>query len=67
MRVSSIKQQVKNPQRVSIFVDGKYSFSLSLDELLREKIKRLEKTYQEIWDDLCDVLTEGGPSVALDG
>ncbi|OVE79294.1 hypothetical protein BVY00_00820 [bacterium G20] len=40
MRITAIKQQIKNPERVSIFVDEKYSFSLSLDELLREKIKK---------------------------
>jgi regulatory protein len=39
MKISSIKQQVKNPERVSIFVDGKYSFSLSLDELVTQKLK----------------------------
>lgn len=39
MKITAIKQQVKNPERVSIFLDGKYSFSLSLDELLKEKIK----------------------------
>ncbi len=39
MKVTSIKQQVKNPERVSIFVDGKYEFSLSLDELVKYKLK----------------------------
>jgi len=39
MRITSLKQQVKNPQRVSVFVNEKYSFSLSLDELVAEKIK----------------------------
>lgn len=39
MKITSIKQQVKNPERVSIFLDGKYSFSLSLDELVAEKLK----------------------------
>ncbi|MBA2279109.1 RecX family transcriptional regulator [Candidatus Saccharibacteria bacterium] len=39
MKITSIKQQVKNPDRASIFVDGKYSFSLSLNELLAEKLK----------------------------
>lgn len=43
MKITHIKQQVKNPDRVSIFVDGKYSFSLSLDELLREKLKNGEE------------------------
>jgi regulatory protein len=39
MKLTSIKQQVKNPERVSIFVDGKYTFSLSLDELVAHKLK----------------------------
>jgi regulatory protein len=39
MRVSAIKQQVKNPERASIFIDGKYSFSLSLNDLVAEKLK----------------------------
>jgi regulatory protein len=39
MKITSIKQQVKNPGRVSIFLDGKYSFSLSLDELVTHKLK----------------------------
>lgn len=38
MKITSIKQQVKNPERVSIFVDGKYEFSLSLDELVKHKL-----------------------------
>lgn len=47
MKITSIKQQVKNPGRVSIFVDGKYEFSLSLDELVKHKLKNdleLDKT-----------------------
>lgn len=39
MKITSIKQQVKNPERVSIFIDGKYEFSLSLDELVKYKLK----------------------------
>ena len=39
MKITAIRQQVKNPERVSIFVDGKYEFSLSLDELLQQKLK----------------------------
>lgn len=39
MKITAIKQQVKNPGRVSIFLDGKYGFSLSFDELLAEKLK----------------------------
>ena len=40
MKITAIKQQVKKPERVSVFVDEKYSFSLSLDELLKHKIKQ---------------------------
>jgi regulatory protein len=39
MKITSIKQQVKNPERASLFVDGTYSFSLSLNELVAEKLK----------------------------
>lgn len=39
MKITSIKQQVKNAERASLFVDGKYSFSLSLNELVAEKLK----------------------------
>jgi regulatory protein len=39
MKITSIKQQVKNPERVSIFIDSKYIFSLSLDELVKYKLK----------------------------
>ncbi len=39
MHVTAIKQQVKNKERASIFVDGKYSFSLSLGDLVAEKLK----------------------------
>ncbi len=39
MRVTDIKQQVKRQDRYSIFVDGKYSFSLSENELLNAGIK----------------------------
>jgi regulatory protein len=39
MKITNIKQQVKNPERVSIFIDSKYIFSLSLDELVKYKLK----------------------------
>ncbi|MGA3150450.1 MAG: RecX family transcriptional regulator [Candidatus Saccharimonadales bacterium] len=40
MKITALEQQVKNSQRVSVFVDNKYSFSLSLDELIRYKVKQ---------------------------
>lgn len=39
MRISRIAQQLKNTERVSVFVDGKYAFSLNLDQLLESKLK----------------------------
>jgi regulatory protein len=47
MKITAIKQQVKNPERVSIFVDGKYEFSLSLDELVKYKLKNNEELDQD--------------------
>jgi regulatory protein len=40
MKITAITAQVKNPERVNIFVDGKYSFSLSLDEVIKEQVKK---------------------------
>lgn len=39
MKITSIKQQIKNPDRASIFLDSKYAFSLTLNELVSEKLK----------------------------
>ncbi len=39
MKITAVKQQVRNENRASIFVDGSYSFSLGLNELLDEKLK----------------------------
>lgn len=40
MKITQLKAQVKNPDRVSIYVNEKYSFSLTLDQLLTEKLKK---------------------------
>src|SRR6266404_2866200 len=40
MKITALKQQIKNPERVSIFVNEKYEFSLSLDELVKYKLKK---------------------------
>ncbi len=39
MKITDLKQQIKNENRVSVFVDGKYNFSLTISEVLDEKIK----------------------------
>jgi len=38
MKITAIKAQVRNPDRVSVYVDEKYSFSLSHTQLLDERI-----------------------------
>ncbi|MCA9333201.1 RecX family transcriptional regulator [Candidatus Saccharibacteria bacterium] len=39
MKVTNIKQQAKNNKRYSIFIDHKYSFSLSEGELLNRSVR----------------------------
>lgn len=39
MKITNITSQVKNPDRVSVFVDGSYSFSLSTWQLSELKLK----------------------------
>ena len=46
MKITAIKAQVKNPDRVSIFVDDKYSFSLSLNELVSQKLRKDDELSQ---------------------
>lgn len=38
MKITSIKTQVKNPDRLSVYVDEKYAFSLNYNQLLEQKI-----------------------------
>lgn len=46
MKITDIKQQVKRQDRYSIFVDDKYLFSLSENELMQSGI-RVNKEYSE--------------------
>ncbi len=39
MKITALRYQVKNPERVSIYVDDKYSFSLHVDQLLSESLR----------------------------
>ena len=43
MKITALKQQIKNPERVSFFIDAKYEFSLSLNELVKYKLKTGEE------------------------
>ena len=39
MKITELKQGVKNPNRVNVFVDGKYEFSLDVTQVVDFKIK----------------------------
>jgi len=47
MKITDIKQQLKRQQRYSIFVDEKYAFSLSENELMKSGI-RIGRQYSEV-------------------
>lgn len=38
MVITAIKAQVKNSERISVFIDGKYVFSLTYNQLLEQKL-----------------------------
>ena len=59
MKLTQIKQQVKAQDRVSIFLDGKYSFSLTLDQLLNEKLKKGDELDEQKIDELKKLSDEG--------
>ena len=40
MKITALKQQVKNPGRVSIFVNEKYSFSLTINQVADYGVKK---------------------------
>lgn len=40
MKITALKAQVKNPERVSIFVDSRYTFSLTINEVIKHKLKK---------------------------
>lgn len=59
MKITSIKLQVKNPERTSIFVDGKYGFSLSLGELVHERLKMNQELSQSRLTQLKKISADG--------
>ena len=49
MKITKLSAQVKNPDRVNVFLDGKYSFSLTIDQVLEYKVKKdLEIDEQDV-------------------
>lgn len=59
MKITQIKQQIKDQTRVSIFLEGKYSFSLTLDQLLNEKLKKGDVLDDRRIDELKKLSDEG--------
>lgn len=59
MKITAIKQQVKNENRVSIFVDGKYLFSLTLDQLLEQRLKKDQDLEKQQIKELTKLSEEG--------
>ncbi len=45
--VTDIKTQVKNQDKVSVFIDGKYTFALTLAQLAESKLVRVSKELSE--------------------
>ena len=49
MKITKLSAQVKNLDRVNVFLDGKYSFSLTIDQVLEYKVKKdLEIDEQDV-------------------
>ena len=40
MKITALRAQVKNTDRVNVFVDGKYSFSLTLSEVVDHAVRK---------------------------
>jgi len=54
MKITKIMQQKRNKRRFSIYIDGKYSFSLDYDTLTRENLHQGDEISQQVIDRLQD-------------
>lgn len=59
MIITQIKQQINDSNRVSVYVDGKYACSLTLDQLLDEKLKKGQDIGEEHLLQLKQLSNEG--------
>jgi regulatory protein len=59
MKITAIKAQTKSSDRVSLFVNGKYSFSLTLDQLLEQKLKKNDNLDENRVKQLKKISDEG--------
>ena len=58
MKITDIKKQVKRSDRYSIFIDGKYDFSLSESELLNLALRVGQELSKEDYKKLKDTASE---------
>lgn len=58
-KVTAIKQQRTDPNRVSVFIEGTYAFSLNLDQLLESKLKKGEVISADSQQYYEELSTEG--------
>lgn len=58
MKITDIKKQVKRSDRYSIFIDGKYDFSLSESELLNLALRVRQEISKEDYKKLKDTASE---------
>ncbi|MCA9342742.1 RecX family transcriptional regulator [Candidatus Saccharibacteria bacterium] len=58
MKISDIKQQVKRQDRYSIYIDGKYSFSLSENELMHRGLKIDQEFNKESFEEIKQTAVE---------
>lgn len=58
-KVTAIRQQQRNPERVNIFIGGVYSFSLHLDQLLESALKKDDDLSKEDIDRFKKISEEG--------
>jgi len=54
MKITKILSQKRNKRRFSIYIDGKYSFSLDYDTLMRENLHQGDEISSEIIDRIQD-------------
>jgi regulatory protein len=59
MQITKLSHQANNQNRVNIFVDGNYLLSLTLDQILEQKIKVGSELGQADIDKLNQLSTEG--------
>ena len=52
LKITDIRQGVKNPERVNVFVNGKYSFSLEISQVVDFKIKAGQEISEEKLEEL---------------